>query len=447
VKIEVTLFSVVVAVLLGLSSHSMYAGTGDEPHYLAIAHSIAFDHDFDLSNNYGAAEPLLGDGHLEPEIHVRPGVGGVLRPVHDVGLPLLAAPAVRLLAPTAAWLSTRMPPEWMRRLRLSPSNLYQHLIETVMAIVGGILACLMWRTMIAAGADPGVARWSALVAALSPPLLIHSLLFFPDVLSAVLALTVFRRLTEGGGKPRPDGAAVPATRAWAIAGGATGLLFLVHARNAGLVAGLIAIAAVRLGRERSLLNVALAVVPFAALVALRTAIVHHFWGTWLTTPHEVMGEWTGWGDLAATAGTRLAGLLVDQEYGLLTYAPVFIVAGAGLAVMWRTNRPLLWKVAIAAGGYLVAVVLPITNVHGWTGGWSPPARFWVPIVPLVALGLPAGFRALPRPALGGVLVLQIAISGYFWGHPKNLWNDGDGRAAVCQRAGWNICRYLPAVPK
>ena len=68
--------AIVVLVLWGLITHGTHAGTGDEPHYLAIAHSIAFDGDLDLANNYGANEPLVGGGVLQPEAHVRPGVGG-----------------------------------------------------------------------------------------------------------------------------------------------------------------------------------------------------------------------------------------------------------------------------------------------------------------------------------------------------------------------------------
>ena len=38
--------------LWGLMTHSTSVGTGDEPHYLAIAHCLVFDRDFDLANNY-----------------------------------------------------------------------------------------------------------------------------------------------------------------------------------------------------------------------------------------------------------------------------------------------------------------------------------------------------------------------------------------------------------
>ena len=70
---------------LGLITHGTFAGTGDEPHYLAITHSIAFDGDLDLANNYGANEPLVGGGVLSPERTCGRAWTDVARPVHDVG--------------------------------------------------------------------------------------------------------------------------------------------------------------------------------------------------------------------------------------------------------------------------------------------------------------------------------------------------------------------------
>ena len=60
---------------------------------------------------------------------------------------------------------------------------------------------------------------------------------------------------------------------------------------------------------------------------------------------------------------------------------------------------------------------------------------------------PVGFR---RPARGAafvavaVVAIQIAISAYAWQHPKMLWNDGDGRAAVCTGASTAACAWLPS---
>ena len=140
---------------------------------------------------------------------------------------------------------------------------------------------------------------------------------------------------------------------------------------------------------------------------------------------------------------RLAGLLIDQEFGLLIYAPFLVLAPLGLAVM--RPRPIARAVILTSACYLAPVLWTVTNVHGWQGGWNPAGRFMLPLVPLVALALPAAFAAVPRAALVGLLALQIFLDAYLWQNPKNLWNDGDGVAAICSRGRTGLCGWLPAV--
>jgi hypothetical protein len=80
----------------------------------------------------------------------------------------------------------------------------------------------------------------------------------------------------------------------------------------------------------------------------------------------------------------------------------------------------------------------------WTGGWSPAARFLAPVVPLLGIAVAAAIPVLPRALLIAIVALQITIDAYAWQHPKNMWNDGDGVAAVCARGGMTFCRYLPS---
>ena len=424
----------VALVLLGLLTHGTYAGSGDEPHYLAIAHSLAFDHDLDLANNYGANEPLIAGGGLAPEYHLHAGVGGVMRPVHDVGLPLLFAPAVRILRPTAAWLSATVPEAFLKRVRVTPSVLYRHLLSMAMIAIALWLAGMLCDAFVQLGAS---ARASALIAALvmlSPPTLIFSILFFTELTTAAVAFFVFRRTMLAP----PAGVA-----GWAVTGAATGLLFLLHARNAGLVAPLLLLGLRAVWRQKKARHAAALVSGAAALLVTRTLINHVFWGTWLTTPHAALGSARGLAETVRIAGLRMAGLLVDQEFGVLVYAPFLVLAPLGL--VWMRERGVARAVVFTCACYLALVLWPVTNVHGWSGGWNPAGRFLLPLVPLVALALPAAFAATPRVLLVGVVTLQVLLNAYLWQNPKNLWNDGDGVAAACSRGGYGVCRWLPSI--
>ena len=429
------LFITVALALAGLLSHGTYAGSGDEPHYLAIAHSLAFDFDLDLSNNYGASEPLIADGKLDPERHTPAGVGGVPRPVHDIGMPLLFAPYVRIARPAASWLIAGLSPSMMARMRVTPTVLYRHTISLAMIVLSGLLAMLMFDVFSGSGVPARTAFWSALLIALSPPLLILGILFFTEVLSALLCLWVFRQIVldmrEGAVK-------------WMLTGVAAGFLLLVHIRNVGIVLVLVALAAIRLRRGRIGESAAFAL-PMAAFIAVRTALNWHFWGSLVSGPHAHAGAWPGLAETLRVAATRCAGLLIDQEFGLLVYAPIFALAIAGFVVLARTRPAVAGAAGAIVACYLLTIVLPTTNVQGWTGGWSPVARFVAPVVPLLGIGVAAAMPALPRALIVIVAALQITIDAYAWQHPKNLWNDGDGTAAVCARGGIPVCGYLPSL--
>ena len=73
------------------------------------------------------------------------------------------------------------------------------------------------------------------------------------------------------------------------------------------------------------------------------------------------------------------------------------------------NRFVARAIAFASLCYLALIAFPLTNVHGWTGGWSPAARFMVPIMPLLALALPAAFADTPRVLLAALVAVQISI--------------------------------------
>lgn len=426
---------VLVLLLWGFGTHGTYAGSGDEPHYLAIAHSIAFDGDLDVGNNYGADEPLIMSGTLDPERHRREGAGGTLRPVHDVGLPLIIAPYVRGAAPLTSWLASHVPDSLMRRARLTPSTLYRHLLSFAMIALAAVLAAAMFDVFVATGASSRSAFWLTLLLVASPPLLAYSTLLFTELLAALLVFIVFSRMVI-----RP----ASTTAAWLALGVGTGFLLLVHSRNLGFVGGLSLAAALRLRQTWNLRHAMAFGAGVTVMLLARTLLNHHLWGTWVTTPHAAGGAWQGWGDVLRVSGMRLVAMLVDQEYGLLVYAPVYLLAIAGMPMLFKRMPGTGVAIVVISVSYLLPVLCPLTNIHGWSGQWCPAARFITPILPLLGLAVYAAYSAFRWSAVL-VIALQVIISAYFWQHPKLLWNDGDGRAAFCSRLGEGLCERLPGL--
>ena len=147
--------------------------------------------------------------------------------------------------------------------------------------------------------------------------------------------------------------------------------------------------------------------------ALGIAFYHHaLYGFW--NPGRVYGARPEFS--VATLADGLPGLFLDQEFGLLVYAPVLVLALPGLVLLLRKDRRLGLTALCAVG----AVVLTAGSWHMWRGGFNPPGRFLVPIVPLlfvcVALvwerrGLTAGTALLVGwglwAGLGGALDPQL----------------------------------------
>jgi len=427
------LLFVVGLTLVGLFTHSTHAGTGDEPHYLAISQSLAFDRDVDLSNNYAADQWIAGD--VAPGAHVTTGRGGILRPVHDIGMPLLFAPYVAVVRPLVGALAPWLPASLLERSRVTPETIYRHLLSVAMIAVTLVLVAQLFRTLLALRVGPAVAFGATALMALSPPISIHGILFFTEILSALLCLVAFRFIVVD-----PD----DRSWRWSVAGLCVGLLAFVHARNAGLVVALILLA-LRTFQQRRVAAPAAAFGSAAiAMLAIRAGVTYYFWGSWITTPHATTGAATSLASTFGIAVHRLGGLLIDQEYGLLIYAPIFLLAPLGALHYQAPRRALVGATAVVAA-YLLPILLPFINAHGWTGGWSPAARFWVPVVPLLVIVMAAGLARAPRALVVPMLAVQIAVSAYFWQHPKNLWNDGDGIAAVCERGGGRFCDWLPSL--
>ncbi len=126
----------------------------------------------------------------------------------------------------------------------------------------------------------------------------------------------------------------------------------------------------------------------------------------------------------------LPGLLLDQEFGLLVYAPAFALALPGFIQYWRKDRREFLLVLTLVG----AVVLTAGTWPMWRGGWNPPARFLVPLVPVLALLAAAGVQ---RGLTSGAALL---VGWSLWtgltgaADPRLVHRDRDGTAPLFRAA-------------
>jgi len=320
---------------------------GDEPHYLMVARSLLRDGDLALDADYAASG--YREFHpeaLEPHYRVR-GKDGAVYSLHAVGLSILILPAYALGGYPAA--------------------------SFFLALLGAAAAWqvrALARDVLGDGPAADAAGW---IAAASPPLLHFAGLVFTEV-PAALAVTVALRAAV----------APPAARR-ALAGGALlAALPWLNVRYAILSA--IVAAAALLARPAWRVAAAWLVPSIASALAIAA---YHHWIYGFFDPRRVYGRRPEFA--LSVIPTGLPGLFLDQEFGLFAYAPVFALAVPGL--LWLARRQP--RIALAAAGLIAAVVAVASPWPMWRGGFNPPARFLLPVLPALALGAAAWLRRGP----------------------------------------------------
>jgi hypothetical protein len=347
-----------------------------------VADSLLRDGDLSLERDY--AEGRYGAFYpraLQPHYRVR-GKDGAVYSLHALGLSLLILPAYALggypavsffMAGLAAWLAREV-----RELARE------------------------WT------ADAARAEAIGWLVALSPPLVHYAGLVFTEVPAALLVALALRSAAR---------VAQPSLRAALVCAAALALLPWLNVRYALVAAIVFAYALTRRPSPR-----ALAVLFAAPLVSAAALALHHWRLYGFFDPRRVYGRRPEFS--LPTLREGLPGLLLDQEFGLLVYAPFLVLAVPGVIRLWRGRR----AEAAAAGALVLSVLLVAGSWHMWRGGFNPPARFLVPALPVLAVAAAAALR----PGLGAAAALLAGWSVWAglaggW-DPRLVHRDRDGTA-------------------
>lgn len=391
---------------------------GDEPYYLLVTHSLAYDFDADLTNNYAQGDwRHFMARPIAPQPGDPVGAHGELFSRHNEMLPMLLAPAYRLGGKMGA-----------------------------LATMAALAAALAWMTLRLARhyspEHPGAALAAYALAAFGPPLLLYSYQVWVEVPAALLAAVALDRilvLDARDDRQRSWGA-----KDWLGIGIPLLLLPLVKIRFVLIAAPILPLAWWHAGRPKK---------PVLILAGLLGAV-----GGGMLLYNQIVYSnplkihtWQEVDPGAYGLASYLKGgfgLFYDSAFGLFGCAPVWLILipATGLLIV-RRSRLLLHLVALS-----VPYLLVVAPRLEWYGGWSPPFRYALIAVPLLAVGLIPLLADWRRPGalalLGGLGALTLVLTLVWVTTPGWTYNFADGRTylldALSGRLGMDVARFFPS---
>lgn len=353
--------------------------SGDEPHYLVIAQSLWRDGDLKIENNHQRGDyHEYFPGDLDPHYLTR-GRDGEIYSIHPIGLSVILAPVYALAGYTGA--------VW------------------ALILMGALAAALAWRWTVATLNAPGAATFAWAAIAFSAPFMFNTFTIYPEIGAALAVMFAFTTTL------RTD-TARSGLLPWIAVGLAIASLPWLSTKYAPMSAALLLVVIFRFRKKtpaaflRNPKVWALAAI-YAASLAAWFAFFYVIWGKPLPM--------APYGSLVQTTPLNLRfgapGLLFDQEYGLLAYAPAYILAATGLYQMWRSGAELR-RQAIEIGVIFLALLATVGAFGIWWGGTAAPARPIASGLLLLMLPIATAFRSAPAGSprrAGQHLLLWIGV--------------------------------------
>ena len=369
---------VTLAAGLGAPARSAKSGqtTADEPQYLLSAISLAEDLDLDISDEL--VDERFRPFHAAdlPQQTQTRADGSRISP-HDPLLPLLLAVPTRL----GGWMGARL----------------------AMAAMAGLLAALTaWVAVRRFGVQERIAVLAVAAFAITAPLVGYGSQIYPELPAALTTMVAVAALSGP----------LHRTGRWVAVGAVIALPWLAvkYTPIAALLAVMIIGHLWRRGDRRSALGLVAVLAGAGVLYVWFHQAVYGGWTAYASGDHFVDGELIALGRDPDPGGRayRLVGLLTDQGFGLIAWAPAYLVAVAAVAGFVR-RRPAHW----------VALVAPLTV--GWLSAafiaesmhdWSWPGRQVVVALPLAVIATAWWVDRWPSARL--VLMGLTVIGLVFW---------------------------------
>ncbi len=267
----------------------------------------------------------------------------------------------------------------------------------VVAVVGALAS---WQTLLILRdlVRGGAAAWTWIVSTALLPVSLLATHLYPNIVGAALVAAAYR---AGFTAPRTRPLLATALLALTLfLNPRDGLALLVlgpfllfRGPRGRVVAAGAAVAAAAVVLNGLLYGVPLPYAGYLFGTAEAQAVTHE--------PSIVASFWIG-----------LPAILFDREFGLAGSAPWLFIGLIGLAPALRRDRRRLLPAALTVGVGLVA----LSFFRLWAGGYAPPGRYFVDVLPLwmpfVAYGVVVASRAVALRVAAGAMLLTSAVIAF-----------------------------------
>jgi hypothetical protein len=340
---------------------------GDEPYYLLMTESLVRDHDLDLTNQYrDIARSDIGRADLLPQPGDPRGPHGEQYSRHEPFLPILLTPGYTLGGVPGAL--------------------------AVIAFFGALLARSTIRFLEDEGISDATARMLFPLIAFGPPIIFYSTRIWPEVPAAFCFLEAVRGIRQR----RPP--------RWIAAIFALVLLKI----RFGLLAVMLLVRVLRTKRQLAIAAGVVAVPLVIAWLISGNAMNTHSIRELL--PSGAIFYWLG-----------LFGLVLDGASGIVFQAPLYALAILALP-RWR-SMPDAFRLGMSASLLYVLYLIPRSE---WHGGWSPPLRYIVVLMPILALGAATMWERIGAGTRAVIAILTVMLVIHGAAFPWRLFHLATG---------------------
>jgi len=325
-----------VYVLLG------FLPSGDEPHYLVISQTILKYHSLDVMRDYINGDyRVFYPSLLNPQ--VTHNTRGELLAMHDIGAPIL-------------WL---LPYLLLGRL----GAVFFISVISVLIIVN------IYKFLLTMRISERYAFLVSLAYGIASPIYLYAHLTFVEPIGALVSIYVLRKVFQ----KEICGSEI------VISSILLGILPWMHIRFAVIEIPLFFLLFYKIYKDNKLQRIKpylFYLIPVTALFLLLEVYNYKVWGTLNPAIDQVNNNNV---PFARNPLPGILGIFFDQEYGILLNFPIFLFLIVGV-VLAAKKRFAFYTASVLFVS--VPYILAFSTLRHWSGGWCPPARFLMTLLPL-----------------------------------------------------------------